>query len=158
MECLNCETEYDEDYQDECPVCGYSVNTIICPECEFPVDENNLCNCGKTLEDFDDEEEDEEDEEYDYYDYMNADDDDDDEIDPGNSICENCSHWITHRLGSAYGMICQMTGENTDPDDYCSSFSQMFHFSNYGDEGQYSFIDTDQEKKRKLDNWRNRRY
>ena len=155
MECLNCGTEYDTDFQSECPVCGFSVDTIICPECDCPVDENYPCNCGKTLDEFDIEEEDEE---FDYYDYMNEEDDEEDEIDPGDSICENCSHWITHRLGSAYGMICQMTGENTDPDDYCSSFSQMFHFSNYGDEGQYSFIDTDQEKKRKLDNWRNRIY
>ena len=40
MECLNCGTEYDTDFQSECPVCGFSVDTIICPECDCPVDEN----------------------------------------------------------------------------------------------------------------------
>ena len=74
MKCLNCETEYDEDFQDECPICGFSINTAICPECEWPADENHPCNCGKTLEELDAEEKDEE---YDYYDYMDDDDDDD---------------------------------------------------------------------------------
>ena len=80
------------------------------------------------------------------------------EEDAGDNNCENCTYWQTHSMGSAYGMICQKTGQNTNPDDSCGYFSKMFHFSNYGEEGQYSFIDTEQEKQRKLYNWRNRKF
>lgn len=158
MECLQCEMEFDEDYYDDCPYCGCSKDAVICPDCESVVDDDDTCSaCGYMLHDkyedyynddtvFDDEIEDD------------KDDDDFFEYDPEDNICENCTHWQAHHLGSAYGMICQKTGENKDPDDSCGYFSKMFHFSNYGDEGQYSFIDTEQEKKRKLDNWRNRRF
>lgn len=156
MKCINCGNDYD-DIDDECPYCGTSKDAVICPDCGSAVDDDMTCSvCGYMLHD-----------QYeDYYntdsqdnDYFEDEDDDfEDETDSREDICENCTYWQTHPLGSAYGMICQKTGTNTDPDDYCEFFSKMFHFSNYGDQGQYSFIDTEQEKKRKLDNWRNRKF
>lgn len=166
MKCLECDMEFDEEVFDDCPYCGCSKDAVRCPDCNSAVDDDITCSvCGYMLhngyEDYyndasvfdneteDDEEDDffEEDDEYDFF-----------KEDPGDKICENCTYWQAHSLGSAYGMICQKTGVNTNPDDSCIYFSKMFHFSNYGDEGQYSFIDTEQEKKRKLDNWRNRRF
>lgn len=158
MECLECGEEYDEDFNDDCPYCGCSKDAVECPDCGSVVDDDVTCSvCGYMFHDGYE----------DYYNTDSEDDEDDDsfededdlfEEDPGDEICENCTYWQTHRLGSAYGMICQKSGANTDPDDSCGYFSKMFHFSNYGDEGQYSFIDTEQEKKRKRDNWRNRRF
>lgn len=155
MECLECGMEFDEEFYDECPYCGCSKDAVICPDCNSAVDDDLTCSvCGYMLHDP-------------YEDYYNDGCEDDDEFeedndlfeeDPGDNICENCTYWQTHRLGSAYGMICQKTGQNTDPDDSCGYFSKMFHFSNYGEEGQYSFIDTEQEKQRKLYNWRNRKF
>ena len=154
MECLECSEEYDEDFYDDCPYCGCSKDAVICPDCDSVVDDDITCSvCGYMLHDQ-------------YEDYYNLESEDDDEeeeddlfeADAEDEICENCTYWQTHRLGSAYGMICQKTGLNTDPDDSCEHFSKMFHFSNYGEEGQYSFIDTEQEKKRKLYNWRNRKF
>ena len=116
------------------------------------VDDDDTCSvCGYMFHD-------------EYEDYYNPDSDDEEEDDDffeedhNDEICENCTYWQTHHLGSAHGMICQKTGENTDPDDSCSYFSRMFHFSNYGEEGQYSFVDTEEEKKRKLHNWRSRKF
>ena len=153
MECLECGMEYDEDFYDDCPYCGCSKDAVVCPDCDSVVDDDVTCSvCGHMFHDQ-------------YEDYYNpnceddeAEEDDSFEEDPGDEICENCTYWQTHRLGSAYGMICQKTGLNTDPDDSCRHFSEMFHFSNYGEEGQYSFIDTEQEKQRKLYNWRNRKF
>jgi hypothetical protein len=146
--------EYDEDFYDDCPYCGCSKDAVVCPDCNSVVDDDVTCSaCGYMFHDQ-------------YEDYYNPDSEEDDyekeddffEEDPGDEICENCTYWQTHHLGSAYGMICQKTGLNTDPDDSCGHFSKMFHFSNYGEEGQYSFVDTEQEKKRKLYNWRNRKF
>ena len=147
--------EFDEEYDDDCPYCGCSKDAVKCPDCGSVVDDDMTCSvCGYMLHDA-------------YEDYYSGSYDNDDyseeenelfEEDPGDNICENCTYWQTHHLGSAYGMICQKTGQNTDPDDSCGYFSKMFHFSNYGEEGQYSFVDTKQEKQRKLFNWRNRKF
>lgn len=147
--------EFDEEYDDDCPYCGCSKDAVKCPDCGSVVDDDMTCSvCGYMLHDA-------------YEDYYSGSYDNDDyseeenelfEEDPGDNICENCTYWQTHHLGSAYGMICQKTGQNTDPDDSCGYFSKMFHFSNYGEEGQYSFVDTEQEKQRKLFNWRNRKF
>ena len=152
MECLECGMEYDEDFDDECPYCGCSKDAVVCPDCNSVVDDDDTCSvCGYMFHD-------------EYEDYYNPDSDDEEEDedffeeDHNDEICENCTYWQTHHLGSAHGMICQKTGENTDPDDSCSYFSKMFHFSNYGEEGQYSFVDTEEEKKRKLHNWRSRKF
>ena len=156
MECLECGMEFDEEFDDECPYCECSKDAVICPACNSVIDDDETCSvCGYMLHDQ-------------YEDYYNTDSENDDDLeeddyfldDMGNSedICENCTYWQTHQLGSAYGMICLKTGQNTDPDDSCGYFSKMFHFSNYGEDGQYSFIDTEQEKQRKLYNWRNRKF
>ena len=149
MECINCDKYYD-DIEDECPYCGISKYAVRCEKCGDIIDIDSECCCGRSLDDL------EEDEDCDHYDPYEE-EDEDDETDYGDYICENCTYWQTHQLGSAYGMICQKTGQNTDPDDSCRYFSKMFHFSNYGEEGQYSFIDTEQEKQRKLYNWCNRK-
>ena len=156
MECVNCGMEFDEEFQDDCPYCGSSADAVICPECGSPVDDDITCSvCGYMLHD-----------PYEgYYAESSIDIDDDEEEDSdfdeeygGDETCADCTYWQAHPLGSAYGMICQKTGANTDPDDSCSYFVKMFHSSNYGDEGQFSFTDTEQEKKRKLDMWQNRRF
>lgn len=156
MECLECGGEFDEEFDDDCPYCGCSKDAVICPNCDCVVDDDMTCSmCGYMLHD-------------EYEDYYNSDSENDDEseddddsfedMESSDDICENCAHWQAHPNGFAYGMICQKTGQNTDPDDSCEYFSKMFHFSNYGEEGQYSFIDTKREKKRKLDYWRNRKF
>ena len=152
MECINCDNYYDEDIEDECPYCGVSKYAVRCENCGDIIDIDSECCCGHSLDDL------EEDEDCDYYDSYDDEDDEEDETDYGDDICENCTYWQAHPQGYAYGMICQKTGLNTDPDDSCGHFSKMFHFSNYGEEGQYSFIDTEDEKKRKLYYWRNRKF
>lgn len=157
MECVNCGEEFDEEFNDDCPYCGCSADAVICPDCGSAVDDDITCSaCGYMLNDpYED-----------YYAEGSEDDDDweeedfdDDEIRyGGENTCTDCTYWQAHPLGSAHGMICQKTGSITDPDDSCGHFVRMFHSSNYGDEGQYSFTDTEQEKKRKLDMWRTRRF
>ena len=123
--------------------------------CGDIIDIDSECYCGRTLNDLKDTEDDD----LVIYDPYDPDEDDeDDEMDSRDCICENCTYWQAHHLGYSHGMICQRTGENKDPDDYCEYFSIMFHSSNYGDESQYSFIDTEQEKQRKLDNWSRRKF
>jgi hypothetical protein len=151
MECINCDRYYD-DIEDECPYCGVSKYAVRCENCGDIIDIDSECCCGRSLDDLEEETDD-----LAYYDPY-VDDEDDDEIDYGDNICENCTYWQAHSRGFRYGMICQKTGQNTDPNDSCGYFSKMFHFSNYGEEGQYSFVDTEQEKQRKLYYWRNRKF
>lgn len=132
-----------------------------CPECGEELDDEEYCiYCGWSCEDdeFDDDDFDNEDE---FDDDFSEDEDEDedfseDDLDDEN-CCSNCTYWDVNPQGAAYGMMCYNGHGETDPDDSCCDFEENFHSSSYGENGEYSFIDTDMDNKRKLDYWKRSR-
>lgn len=132
-----------------------------CPDCGEELDDEEYCiYCGWSSEDdeFDDDLDNEDElgddfsEDGDYFDEDFSEDDLNDEY-----CCSNCTFWEVDPRGAAYGMECLKGHGETDPDDSCSDFIENYHSSNYGENGEYSFIDTDMDNKRNLNHWKQSR-
>lgn len=50
MKCKNCETKFNADERDDCPLCGTVVGSVECPDCQMVYDpafygEDNCPGC-----------------------------------------------------------------------------------------------------------------
>ena len=65
-------------------------------------------------------------------------------IDNGDNICLNCIYWTVSSYSAVHGMLCRRSHPTT------SDFVQSYHFSSYGDDGQYQFNETRRDTANKL--------
>ena len=114
-----------------------------CPNCGNELDEDNYCS--ECMEFFN---EDEDSYGYDEPDY-------DSMINNGDNICLNCNFWSVSPYGAAHGMVCRKGQLSYGPDDSCDMFIKETHFSNYGENGEYQFDETNRAISNKLNYWKN---